>query len=233
MGLSLEPISAFSNSMTASNRSQRGAEPAHATQPPPGAAAEDSTTPPATRDSATQRPARETQQASRLTAEEQSQVKQLQQRDQEVKAHERAHKAAGGRYVTGGGFTYQRGPDGQRYAIGGEVTIDASLSGSPRDKLQKAETIRRAALAPADPSPQDQRVASQAAMAAAEARSEISAEQRQEQLQRREAMREQNNEEAEQDTEISPQAQRAIASFEAVALDTSLQSSPDPIDEII
>ncbi|MCU7906252.1 MAG: hypothetical protein KZQ76_10500 [Candidatus Thiodiazotropha sp. (ex Epidulcina cf. delphinae)] len=234
MYLSLGSISAFNNSVTASDRSQRGLEPAHAVQTPPaGAEEEDSTAIPATRDSATRRPAMETRQASRLTDEELSQLKQLQQRDREVKAHELAHKAAGGRYVTGGGFTYQQGPDGRRYAIGGEVTIDASLSGSPRDKMQKADTIRRAALAPANPSSQDQRVASQAAMAAAEARSEIGAEQRQEQLQRREAMRERNSEEAEQGAEISPQAQRAIASFEAIGLDTSLQSSPDPIDEII
>ena len=45
------------------------------------------------------------------------------------------------------------GPDGQRYAIGGEVPIDLSaVPGNPQATLQKALTIRRAALAPTDPS---------------------------------------------------------------------------------
>ncbi|MCG8439585.1 MAG: hypothetical protein MI751_15990 [Pseudomonadales bacterium] len=117
-------------------------------------------------ESASQRPARETQEQSGLTEEEQRQVEELQQRDREVKAHELAHKSVGGRYVTGGSFTYQTGPDGVRYAIGGEVSIDTSSESTPEETLRKAELIRRAALAPADPSPQDYRVASQAALVA-------------------------------------------------------------------
>lgn len=188
-----------------------------------------------TSESASQRPTREPGETSRLTPEEQSQINELQQRDREVKAHELAHKSAGGRYVTGGSFTYQTGPDGHRYAIGGEVSIDSSRGSSPQETLRKAELIRRAALAPADPSPQDYRVASQANLMAAQARGEIAAQQREEILEQREALREQRKEAAseEQTQEISPQNRRAIASFEAVGGISQLRSNPDPIDELI
>jgi hypothetical protein len=50
------------------------------------------------------------------------------------------------------------GPDGKQYAVGGEVPIDLSpVSGNPQATVQKAETIQRAALAPADPSGPDLR----------------------------------------------------------------------------
>ena len=183
----------------------------------------------------TQRPTREPQQTSRLTPEEQQQLSELQQRDREVKAHELAHKAVGGRYVTGGSFTYQTGPNGQRYAIGGEVSIDSSAGSTPQETLRKAELIRRAALAPADPSPQDFRVASEASMMAAQARSEISAEQRMEAIQARENRQMQQEEEAAAGEEsVSPrQNQRALASFAAFSGLSTLRSNPDPIDELV
>lgn len=184
-------------------------------------------------ESASHRPTRETQEQSGLTDEERQQVEELQQRDREVKAHELAHKSVGGRYVTGGSFTYQTGPDGVRYAIGGEVTIDTSSESTPEQTLRKAELIRRAALAPADPSPQDYRVASQAALMAAEARAEISAEQREEIMQAREARQEQQAESPENGHAIPRQGQRAIASFEAIGGVSLLQSNPDPIDELV
>lgn len=88
----------------------------------------------------------------------------LKQRDLEVRAHEQAHVAAGGRYVTSSAsYDYQTGPDGRRYAIGGEVGIDtSSVSGDPAATLAKARAVRRAALAPAEPSAQDLRVAASA-----------------------------------------------------------------------
>lgn len=110
-----------------------------------------------------------------LSKEEQRQVQALKERDREVRAHEAAHRSAGGQHVRGGvSFTYQSGPDGNRYAIGGEVSIDASpVAGDPVATLQKAEQVRRAALAPADPSPQDQAVAAQASQMASDARAQI------------------------------------------------------------
>lgn len=101
-------------------------------------------------------------------------VSELKARDQVVRAHEAAHLAAGAGIVTrGASYTYQTGPDGQRYAIGGEVGISTSPGRTPEETLAKAEQIRAAALAPADPSGQDLRVAAQAAQMATEARQQL------------------------------------------------------------
>lgn len=90
---------------------------------------------------------------------EQRQIQALRATDRNVRAHELAHIAAGGGLTGGISFTYRLGPDGQRYAVGGEVRIDVSPAASPEKTIAKAETIRAAALAPVDPSPQDRRVA--------------------------------------------------------------------------
>lgn len=101
-------------------------------------------------------------------------IQVLQQRDREVRAHEMAHVAAGGSLVRGGAsFTYEFGPDGQRYAMGGEVGIDTSPGRTPAETLAKAEQIRAAALAPADPSGQDRQVAAMATRMAMQASMEL------------------------------------------------------------
>ncbi|RMF90863.1 MAG: hypothetical protein D6736_06135 [Nitrospinota bacterium] len=102
-------------------------------------------------------------------------VEELRQRDQEVRAHEQAHLMAAGRYARGGPrFTYQIGPDGKRYAVSGEVPIDVSpVPGDPEATIQKAATIRRAALAPAHPSSADLAIAARAAQMAAQAQQEL------------------------------------------------------------
>jgi SprA family protein len=107
--------------------------------------------------------------------EEQRLINELRAKDQEVRAHELAHAAAAGGLAKGGPtFEYQRGPDGQLYAVGGEVQIDTSgIPGDPEATLQKAQQIQQAALAPAQPSAQDRSVAIAAAAMAAEARAEI------------------------------------------------------------
>lgn len=106
-------------------------------------------------------------------------IQELQNRDREVRAHEQAHLAAAGQYATGGpSFSFQQGPDGKRYAVGGEVGIDTSpIPDDPQATLQKARQIRAAAMAPAEPSGQDRAVAAQAAQMAADAQQQI-AEQR-------------------------------------------------------
>ncbi len=107
--------------------------------------------------------------------QEKQQVEQLRARDREVRTHEAAHKAAAGSFAQGGPvYQYQTGPDGKRYAVGGEVNIDTSkIPNDPEATLQKAQTIRRAANAPAQPSSQDRRVAAQASQLETEARQEI------------------------------------------------------------
>lgn len=108
----------------------------------------------------------------------QREIQQLAAGDREVRAHEQAHVVAGGSLVTSGpSYSYQVGPDGRRYAIGGEVGIDTSpVRGDPEATLDKAQRIIAAALAPAQPSAQDLSVAAQAAQMANEARVEISGE---------------------------------------------------------
>lgn len=110
-----------------------------------------------------------------LSAQEQLQVQRLQARNQEVRAHEQAHLNAAGGIATGGAhFTFATAPDGRRYAIGGEVNIDVSeVQGDPDATIRKAEQIRRAALAPANPSAQDQQIASRANAMANQARLEL------------------------------------------------------------
>ena len=84
-------------------------------------------------------------------------------RDREVRAHEAAHMAAAAGLSAGGAeYTFQRGPDGKQYAIGGKVNIVTTASRTPEEALSKARQLRAAATAPSDPSPQDDAVAAQA-----------------------------------------------------------------------
>lgn len=108
-------------------------------------------------------------------AEKQRVVTELRQRDAEVRQHEQAHMAAaGGLSIGGASYEMQVGPDGKSYAVGGEVSIDtAAVSGDPEATLRKAETIRSAALAPANPSSQDMKVAAQATQMQANAQREL------------------------------------------------------------
>ncbi|MFA6010050.1 MAG: putative metalloprotease CJM1_0395 family protein [Desulfobacteraceae bacterium] len=111
---------------------------------------------------------------SEFSEEELQEISKLQARDNEVKAHEQAHIASGGQYVRGGAhFEYQTGPDGEKYAVGGEVSIDVSKeSGDPQATISKMQVVIRAALAPANPSSQDRSVAAQATRIESEARAE-------------------------------------------------------------
>lgn len=108
-----------------------------------------------------------------LSPEALAQVQSLKARDAQVRAHEMAHLSAGAGLVTSGpSYVYQQGPDGQRYAVGGEVGIDTSPGRSPQDTQARAEQIVAAALAPADPSAQDLQVAGVARQMANQARIE-------------------------------------------------------------
>jgi hypothetical protein len=109
-----------------------------------------------------------------LSAADHRQVEQLKSTDRAVRAHEAAHMAAGGSLVSSGAsYSFEIGPDGQRYAVAGEVGIDTSKGRTPEETLVRAQQIRAAALAPADPSGQDRAVAAAATQMAADARAEI------------------------------------------------------------
>lgn len=108
-------------------------------------------------------------------------LESLKRRDAAVHRHEQAHIAVGRAYIQGGAnYTYAIGPDGRRYAVGGEVSIDMSKERTPEETAQKMRMVRAAALAPADPSPQDRRVAAIAAQRESQARLEILMEERRE-----------------------------------------------------
>jgi hypothetical protein len=110
----------------------------------------------------------------RLTAEELAQVAKLAARDREVRLHEAQHQAAAGSLAIGGPqFTYQTGPDGKLYAVGGEVKLSVPATQNPEEMLTRAAQMRAAATAPADPSGQDLAVAAQAAAMEIKARQEL------------------------------------------------------------
>jgi hypothetical protein len=102
------------------------------------------------------------------------QIRKLAERDREVRAHEQAHASVGGEFAGAISLTTERGPDGKNYAVAGEVSIDTSkVANDPQATLDKSQVIRNAALAPADPSSQDRRVAALANQMAVEARADI------------------------------------------------------------
>lgn len=122
--------------------------------------------------------ARTEQAAGQLSAEELALVDELKQTDRKVRQHEMAHMAAGGGMVTSGAsYTYERGPDGQSYAVAGEVGIDTSPGRTPEETIERARRIRAAATAPAEPSGQDRSVAAQATQMEQQARVELAQQQ--------------------------------------------------------
>ena len=98
-----------------------------------------------------------------LTEAERKKVEQLKRRDREVRAHEQAHKNAGGPFAGNPRYETVKGPDGRSYAVSGEVSIDTSeVPNNPEATIRKMEIVKRAALAPSQPSAQDRQVAAEA-----------------------------------------------------------------------
>lgn len=113
--------------------------------------------------------------STELTASQKALIAELQATDTAVRAHERAHIAAGAGVIRGGAvFSYQKAPDNRLYAVAGEVGIDTSEGSTPEETITKMQTVRAAALAPSDPSAADYQVASTASMLQMMARLELS-----------------------------------------------------------
>lgn len=108
-----------------------------------------------------------------VRGEEATASAQLKAIERDVIAHEAAHKAAGGQYAGPASYSYATGPDGRRYIVGGEVSISAPEGKTPEETIQIMEQVKRAALAPGSPSPQDIRVAASASAAQMRARAEM------------------------------------------------------------
>ena len=105
----------------------------------------------------------------------QAQIERLKAIEVKVKAHEAAHKSAGGTMTGPVSYSYTRGPDGKNYITGGEVPITISSGKTPQETIGRMQQVIQAALAPADPSPQDRAVAAQAAAQQLEASQQLSA----------------------------------------------------------
>jgi len=101
-------------------------------------------------------------------------VAKLRMIDIKVKAHELAHSTVGGQYAGAPHYQFVLGPDGKLYAVAGDVPIDVSPEDTPEKTIRKMQQVIAAALAPADPSPQDIQVASIAAKILVKAISELS-----------------------------------------------------------
>ena len=111
-------------------------------------------------DSTGDSPKTQASQASEYTPSEQRRIAELARIDARVRAHELAHINVGRDLITSGpSYEYTYGPDGKRYAVAGEVGIDTSPEQEAQANIDKGQHIQAAALAPADPSPQDYAVA--------------------------------------------------------------------------
>ena len=110
---------------------------------------------------------------NQLTQEDERVIDLLEARDAEVRTHEAAHMAAGGSLAGGASFSYQQGPNGQSYAIGGEVPITIQEGQTPQETINNMQQVKSAALAPADPSSADLKIAVNATMLEANARGEL------------------------------------------------------------
>lgn len=144
----------------------------------------------------------------RRQLQEGEQIRELAARDREVRTHEQAHAAVGGHYAGSPQYQYERGPDGVSYAVSGEVPISTSkVANDPEATITKAQIVRRAALAPAEPSPQDRRVAAQATQMEFDARKDL-VQMRQEQTRlEREQRNQETAERAEQEATTDVRAQ--------------------------
>lgn len=100
-------------------------------------------------------------------------IKELEQTEREVIAHENAHKAAAGRFGGPVHYSYTTGPDGKRYISGGEVPIHTPATNDPEEALRNARQVMSAALAPGDPSSSDIAAAAGASAIAASARARL------------------------------------------------------------
>ncbi|WP_222943325.1 putative metalloprotease CJM1_0395 family protein [Shewanella algae] len=110
--------------------------------------------------------AQQKQQQNRESREQQAlerEIDSLMKRDTQVRSHEQAHAAVGVIHAGQPAFEFEKGPDGKRYAVEGEVQIDVSVvNGDPLATMAKMKQVYAAAMAPVDPSMADIRVAAEA-----------------------------------------------------------------------
>ncbi|BBM85911.1 putative metalloprotease CJM1_0395 family protein [Candidatus Uabimicrobium amorphum] len=138
---------------------------------------------------------------SEMNMSEKRKLEKLKLRDQEVRTHEQAHVAAGGKYIKSAiHYDYQVGPDGRKYAVGGNVKIDSQpVPNQPQETIAKMQVVRKAALAPAQPSSADHQVAQKASSEEAKARQELAQKKLEEQATEKYSFHQQQGESDSQD----------------------------------
>ena len=99
-----------------------------------------------------------------MTLEQANELKRMQSQADKVVSHEGAHAMIGGTLMLGGPvYQYELGPDGEVYETAGQSRIDMSpIAGNPQGTIFKMQHVKRAAMAPLNPSGADRVVASQA-----------------------------------------------------------------------
>lgn len=100
-----------------------------------------------------------------LTPDEADQVERLRQRDSEVRRHEQAHSGALGAYAGAVSYTYQIGPDGRSYAVGGSTEVRPPSGSDAEQKAAWGRVVKNAAFAAGDASAADVAVAADATRA--------------------------------------------------------------------
>jgi hypothetical protein len=110
-----------------------------------------------------------------MTLEQANELKRLETKADKVVSHEDAHAMVGGALMLGGPvYQYEVGPDGEVYETAGQSRIDMSpLAGNPQGTISKMQQVKRAAMAPLNPSGADRVVASQADQIENQARKQL------------------------------------------------------------
>ncbi|WP_085299980.1 putative metalloprotease CJM1_0395 family protein [Cognaticolwellia mytili] len=105
---------------------------------------------------------------------ETQEIRSLESRDKEVRTHEMAHASVGGAFTGSPSYSFEIGPNGKKYAVEGEVSVDLTpVAGDPKETIAKMKRVQAAALAPASPSAQDTRVAASASSIIVEAQADL------------------------------------------------------------
>lgn len=101
--------------------------------------------------------------SDQLSSAERADLAKLRQRDQQVRQEEKAHAAVAGDLAGPISYSYQLGPDGRQYAVGGSVGVQAqTVTGDPLEAKRLSGRMAVAANAATNPSAQDFATARQA-----------------------------------------------------------------------
>jgi len=87
-------------------------------------------------------------------------LEKFKNKDAEIRTHEQIH-ASIGHTTSPISYSYQQGPDGKMYAVGGSVRFDTSIPDDPKAAAFKLDILQKAASGPAQTSAADNTIASQ------------------------------------------------------------------------